>query len=178
MLPAIARQLRMLAHAAATAATAATTALRRLFLCRGRRGGRDALVLELVLIEQPDPLRFRLRFGLQWLLLRPLAREPRSLILPQADQHFFAEPAIDGDQIRDQPDEHRLKSDDQKNGCQDQRLNVAAAIASFEKEPEESPADRGTRKKQERADQEERLQRFVQRVDPEDRGDRFAQVRA
>src|SRR5213076_1208416 len=96
MLAAIARQLRVLTHSAASAAPAAI-ALRRLLLVRFRWRRRDVGVFELVFVDQPHPLRFRLRFrfGLRTLFLLTVAmgeahalRRPR---LAKADQHLFAQ---------------------------------------------------------------------------------------
>src|SRR5712692_683176 len=121
VLAAIPRQLRMVPYA--SSAATAPSSLRRLV-------GRDAVVFEFLLIEQPDPLRlgfFFLRDRLAIVMRPPRAlRRAHSL---ESNQHFLTQPAIDGNQIRDQADQHRLKSDDEKDCGQNQRLHVTGTVA-------------------------------------------------
>src|SRR5437867_11171890 len=102
----------MLARAPATSPTSAA-------LLRWLRGWLASL-LDLVFVEQPHPLRVRFflsgsRAGMSLLTMR-LAH------LLQTDQHFFAEPPIDGDLICNATEDQRLKADDEENRGEDQRL--------------------------------------------------------
>ena len=89
MLAAISRQLGMIARSAAATATPATLRRRRL-----------GDLIQLLLIEQPDPLRFRLLrlLGLLFAALLSLAHRAafafRRTHLAQTDQHLFAQTAV------------------------------------------------------------------------------------
>src|SRR5437867_5963189 len=166
MFPAISRQLWMLARAPATP-PASPSLLGRWF-----RGWWFASLF-FVLVEQPYPLRVRFflsgsRAGMSLLTMR-LAH------LLQTDQHFFAEPPIDGDQIGNETDEHRLKADDEENRGEDQRLHMPAAI-TLEEEPQKAGSDRRAGENEQRPEEKERLQRLVDRVDAKDRDDRLPQI--
>src|SRR5207249_3144927 len=105
----IPRQLWMLAQSAAAAPAAST--LRRRFLLWLLRG--DPAILELLLVEQPHPLRLSLRLLLFPRKLAIALRSADALRRPQllqSNQHLFAQPAIHGNQIGDQADEHGLES--------------------------------------------------------------------
>src|SRR5438093_3524467 len=144
-------------------------------LGRWFRGWWLASLLDLVLVEQPHPLR--VRFFLSGSRARVSLLPVRLAHLLQSDQHFFAKPPIDGDQIGNEADEHRLKADDEENRGEDQRLHMPAAI-TLEEVPEEAQTDRSAHQNEQRPEEKERLQRLVDRVDPKDRGDRLPQIGA
>src|SRR5213593_4912776 len=99
MFPAISRKLGMLTCAPATSPTSAA-------LLRWFGGRRLCSLLQLVFVEKPYPLGVRFFLSGSWARVSLLPVRLAHLL--QSDQHFFAKPPIDGDQIGNEADEHRL----------------------------------------------------------------------
>src|SRR5580765_3675241 len=109
----------------------------RLRLC-GRRGGGGRRALRARLLRWPGLLPrlwLSLRRRSLWLgLMLRLGRAHvavaaraavalRHVESAEADEHFFAQTAVHGDQVREQADEQRLEAGDEKHGSQDERLD-------------------------------------------------------